>query len=497
MLQWIAETEAEGADRTGGGGGGGGSKKMRCPACNARIRTTEPHDPLVALGDRASRLYRRASPFFLMSILSTMGIAGSSYYGVQSLLAFAGTRQTLAWLGVRRGTAAGAPAAFLRVDDAVAALAKLFLLNMLLPGLLLQRALPSLANLIALPASVIVSPLFFLRCERLPSPDYQYASTLVARNRLPRWPPSPAWVIAAMPTISITYASIYYDLFGPLERRLNHAMRGRPVVEDADGQPQAAQPQQAPGNGDVPAAQAQGNQQQQQQQEPQELQEPHEPHGVGAVLRHVGTALANILRNNHDLVIENVGNGQDLDIQVEIIVEEVPDGEEGDVAAAADGAVQVVDDGDAAVPPDIARARPQPENAADIADADAAPLVNGDGNAANFVAEANRAGGITFTDVLTALATTLLLPRIAATAGEALGAVLPRAWTAPTSSAAGARGRQPTGLLQERWGRSLVGGAVFIVLRDAWALYAKYRRVQVKRQRRIKNVDRRRGRKSQ
>ncbi|KAI3332444.1 hypothetical protein HD806DRAFT_519178 [Xylariaceae sp. AK1471] len=48
-----------------------------------------------------------------------------------------------------------------------------------------------------------------------------------------------------------------------------------------------------------------------------------------------------------------------------------------------------------------------------------------------------------------------------------------------------------TGLLQERWGRSFVGGCLFVVLKDAFFLYVKYKKMMNRPYRRIKNSDRR------
>lgn len=44
---------------------------------------------------------------------------------------------------------------------------------------------------------------------------------------------------------------------------------------------------------------------------------------------------------------------------------------------------------------------------------------------------------------------------------------------------------KPTGLLQERWGRSLVGGALFIVLKDALMLYSKWSKAKNHGKRRV------------
>ena len=40
-------------------------------------------------------------------------------------------------------------------------------------------------------------------------------------------------------------------------------------------------------------------------------------------------------------------------------------------------------------------------------------------------------------------------------------------------------------LLQEKWGRSLVGGCLFVVLKDAVMLYARWRMVEMHRKRRV------------
>lgn len=44
--------------------------------------------------------------------------------------------------------------------------------------------------------------------------------------------------------------------------------------------------------------------------------------------------------------------------------------------------------------------------------------------------------------------------------------------------------------LQMRWGHSLAGACLCYVLRDAFALFYKHRKVQVKKNRRVRNVAR-------
>ncbi|KAI1453472.1 hypothetical protein F4805DRAFT_366544 [Annulohypoxylon moriforme] len=83
------------------------------------------------------------------------------------------------------------------------------------------------------------------------------------------------------------------------------------------------------------------------------------------------------------------------------------------------------------------------------------------------------------------LAGALVWPGVCYGMGELLRMVLPSRFT-----------NRPllgpnTGILQERWGRSLVGGCLFVVLKDAFFLWVKYRRMMNRASRRIKNADNR------
>ncbi|KAI1480181.1 hypothetical protein F4774DRAFT_96383 [Daldinia eschscholtzii] len=83
------------------------------------------------------------------------------------------------------------------------------------------------------------------------------------------------------------------------------------------------------------------------------------------------------------------------------------------------------------------------------------------------------------------LAGSLLFPGVCYGMGEILRFVLPsRFVTRPASGF-------PTGLLQERWGRSLVGGCLFVVLKDVFFLWVKYRRIMNRSSRTIKNAENR------
>lgn len=108
----------------------------------------------------------------------------------------------------------------------------------------------------------------------------------------------------------------------------------------------------------------------------------------------------------------------------------------------------------------------------------------------------------------------LAFPTLAELSGEVLRLALPSSWTmqeavTPVASVAaggllGALGLRTTtgttvlrsgrGLLQEKWGRSLVGGCLFVVLKDAVMLYVRWRSAKMHRERRVLDFDRKKGR---
>ncbi|KAE8353316.1 hypothetical protein BDV28DRAFT_109634 [Aspergillus coremiiformis] len=79
----------------------------------------------------------------------------------------------------------------------------------------------------------------------------------------------------------------------------------------------------------------------------------------------------------------------------------------------------------------------------------------------------------------------LAFPAVSASMGGLLKYVLPKSWTAAPSALA----RSRPGLLQTRWGRSVVGGCVFVLLKDALVLYCRWKLAQTHRRRKVLNYD--------
>ncbi|CAG7918424.1 unnamed protein product [Penicillium olsonii] len=80
----------------------------------------------------------------------------------------------------------------------------------------------------------------------------------------------------------------------------------------------------------------------------------------------------------------------------------------------------------------------------------------------------------------------LVFPAISASMGGILKYVLPKAWTTPSTMLE----RTRPGLLQTRWGRSVLGGCMFVLLKDALVLYCRWKLAQTHRRRKVLNYDR-------
>lgn len=169
----------------------------------------------------------------------------------------------------------------------------------------------------------------------------------------------------------------------------------------------------------------------------------------------------------------------ELGFEVEVIEEEV------EVEAEQDG--EQFQDGDAPqrapplhAPPLDAEPAPRPRQA------EAPPAHRHD---ANIV--------ISATKIADTVVGALLFPTICRVMGEALRLGLPLSWTGvPVRGGRWGQifGSTPTGLLQTRWGRSIVGGCLFVVLKDAVRIYCRWRMAQAFRKRHVLDYDKKAGR---
>ncbi|KAK5660433.1 hypothetical protein OQA88_12977 [Cercophora sp. LCS_1] len=466
MLQWIAETEHSSSTSR--------SQSMKCPVCKAPIRVEEPHDAVVAFRNSFHKHYSKATPMILLGLVTCGSVVGSAWYGWNAISVFAGPRAAYRWFNLRP-TRGGAV-----LNAAFSSAIKLIELSAIGPAMVILWAVPGL-EVSFVPVSVL------------------YASALIARNDLPSWPPSPEWALTLMPYVHMTYDFLFSEIFGSLEKRLNRALRGRPPNNPPEAPVQAAPEGAVEGGGEAAPAQRQPG---------------HEHLGTFALLVALTRAIRGIFR---DPPAEEEGEqpaheGEVQELQIDIRIggagDQVEEDEAGEEGAEED---EDTDEEDQDAPQNQPQAaqppQPQPAPQPRLAPARGPP---GDGvrredqrrnnaprprrnnpprqrrnNAPDPGANGDEPRYSLFSYLTNGIATTLLLPAISYGFGEIIRRAVPSSWVAHPGF------RKPqTGLLQARWGRSLVGACLYFVLRDAFALYYKYRKVQVKQARRVRNVDR-------
>jgi hypothetical protein len=170
--------------------------------------------------------------------------------------------------------------------------------------------------------------------------------------------------------------------------------------------------------------------------------------------------------------------------------------------------------------PDLANAEAAPNNVPRGAEDAAAPLPNiadnrpaqpagAQAQAQPQVQQNERRLSFSTTTVAETILGALAFPTLAELSGEVLRLALPLSWTMPEAMAAGgtigALGLRATrygspafrssrGLLQEKWGRSLVGGCLFVVLKDAVMLYVRWRSARMHRERKVLDFERKKPR---
>jgi hypothetical protein len=304
---------------------------------------------------------------------------------------------------------------------------------------------------------------------------------------MPTWPPSPAWAVTLFPFVSLTYSNIYYEFFGSFERRLNRALRATPVEEDRE----AAAPRRDEA-GNVVEGQDGGEQ----------GDDGHQEQSIWAAMWGLGQAVVGIFRDQEVVLEAEVVPHRhvhgDVEVQIEFGEEEFDEEEaeamvqelEHQMNEAGAGGQVPAEEGHDEARQQQNNAEPAPQQ--QQREAQGQEARNNDNNPDPAVAnDNNRAVGGTLSDIMSGIVLSLLYPGLCFGMGEVLRVTLPRSWVTRPAPSWGSR-PQATGLLQRRWGRSLVGGCLYVVLKDAFTLYAKYRQVQQKSKRRVRNVERRR-----
>lgn len=478
-----------------------------CPVCKSAIEMEGPRDLLVAFNDLVQKRYTKITPYIILTGVS-MGLQFSlQMYGALALWSFAGKNTMMRFLlgpDMIIDAQNGGGVRFIRERI----WSSLVMMNVA-PTLLFGQFFPSLSNKIFLPTASLYGMYQIMHDDTFFS-----------------WPPSPQLAMTVFPYVRSVYNNLWREFVLPYETKLNWQILGLPPATPNDDARQNADRRR----------QAQHNVE----------------GGLVVLLQNLLDALDPIDDDDDDdddLQIDDVDRielmdgeaGNDGDEQGGEFILALRRGQvghaEGDVNGAGEGAGEAAEGniGHVEMEPGEAdenaghhpgQGEWQDEGGLNIEfQGHGGYLVQeevpeplpalGEGQeqeieravAANDGQEEDQheapqappargmgVGGL-LSSVSNSVVSALILPGVSFAMGEALRLVLPKAWTASASRTpwtlyAGPGGRP--GLLQQQWGRSLIGGCLFVVLKDAIRVYAKSWRVAAIRNRRVKNVDRKR-----
>lgn len=318
------------------------------------------------------------------------------------------------------------------------------------------------------------------------------------------WPPSPQLAMAAFPYIRSAYFNLWKEFVSPHEMNLNRRIMGLPPLEEQQRENQENNPRNGNQEGEG---------------------------GVLGFLQGIIDALGPdddndpIAEPGQGLRFEAGGDGEEGGMVLELVIEEVREGDDDSDSDDEEGLPELVelDERDRNRPVELPQHRAEGQPGIQLADrqedqpvqqranepavqpaqqpADQPPInrpvipeqpaqnqpVQGHNHEVPQAPPARRGLGSILSSVSNSIVSALILPGVSFAMGELLRLALPKAWT--TSGLY----RRP-GLLHQQWGRSLVGGCLYVVLKDAVRVYTKYRKVAAMENRKVKNVDRRRNR---
>ncbi|KAF4964700.1 hypothetical protein FSARC_7407 [Fusarium sarcochroum] len=463
MLSWVTDCERS-------------NKPLVCPVCKDRIELEGPWDPLVSVTDAVATKFTRASPFMLLSS-ATLGVQFSlQMYGAFAMWAFSGREALVDYILGHEIWVHGEPSRLLMTGGE--RLGNALVLTNVGPALLVGQLMPWFGNKIFLSTASLYGVYHVMHDDNFLT-----------------WPPSPQLAMAVFPYVRSAYLNIWREFVFPYEVNLNRQIMGLPPIEPRQDQAPTneRQPEQRNGEGGVVGF-LNGL------IEALEVDEAEEERNDGAA----GLRLGN-----------DGADGEEGGVVLELVIEEIEDEDQDDwgerPAEQDEGPQQGPADHEEPAPrqaEEVQRDLPfdpvqAPQNPApEVAVAPApvgVPQAGADDQAAQQnqheapqAPPARRPGlGTILSGVSNAIVSALILPGVSFAMGELLRLTLPKQWTAGSSS----RGStMRPGLLQQQWGRSLVGGCLYVVIKDVLRLYTKYRKVAAIGQRRVKNVERARRR---
>lgn len=438
LLDWIADVEAPKNPRNRSLA----APKIECPQCKSEIKLARQRDYLVDLVSGCERLASRAIIPSSVFMLSGIIYQSTVLHGIHSIYAVFGADDGARILRPLQLNAIRPPIEVyvnnpriasrqvLRVLLDHAVHWRLYLgIPLITPVLIFSRT--SLADGI-LPVLPIV---FFASQAHSPDDALDFAS----------WPPSASFAFAVLPYIRSLYNFYYQKVWAEKEKKWIKEIQPRTTQAQAED--------------------AAANQNQRRERGDDE----------------------NVFEVRIDGGLWDDWDGED---QLEELAEN---------NAPVPAAVQVEDD-EAAPGPNVQDNRPVPRGGANEPRQQDAGA--GQQQQPNQQPQQNQQNGnqidrrISFSPLSIAetVIGALAFPTLAGFAGEALKLVLPNSWTVPPAPPSRWSSKTPIkGFLQNKWARSIVGGCLLVVCKDALMLYVRWRMAQMHRGRKVVDFDRKKG----
>ncbi|KAI9673142.1 MAG: hypothetical protein M1817_003004 [Caeruleum heppii] len=432
LLDWIADLQSPNSRKRNA------HSKILCPQCKTEIHVARPRSVVVDGIDTVERLAQRVMLPGAVAVLGGCLWTGCLAHGMATVRVIFGAEEASRILGTHAVTSTDVAGRLFRA-----------LYPFTSPGQTWGWRVGFGVPLI--PITLILSRTK-LADSVLPVLPLVFFATLPAENErldLTAWPPSASMTLAMLPYLRGIYNEVYERVFGERERRWLKEV-----------QPRAGE--MGPGEiaGDVDEAIGQG--------------QIADEDGDGA-----GQNAADVLMQLN------------LEINIEEEFEEAEEDGNGEQQQQqpqpADGAAPAAQG--EAIPPPPPAGEANPEPAANVEPAPApGPAVNAAANP-----PVPNALSISGSQLASTMLGALLFPAISAAMGSLLSLILPGSWT--SSSGIGSHHRGRPGLLQAKWRRSIVGGCLFVVLKDAALLFRGWRRAGIFRERRVVDYEwwRRRG----
>ncbi|KAF2644973.1 hypothetical protein P280DRAFT_466223 [Massarina eburnea CBS 473.64] len=445
LLDWIADMEAPNSRRRAGGNAG----KILCPQCKGEIKLQRPKSITVEL----VRLIERLTG--MMLIPGFLFVTSTAAY---TTLRLSGIHTIYEIFGQEDGVQILAPLYQAPTVEGFRSTVAQRLFHRLRHHWRLDLGLPIIPTMLIASRTTLADSF-------LPLLPLVFFASSDAGDELLKfsWPPSAAFTIATLPYVRGLYNAYYDKVWLPRERRWLKEIQPR-AGED----------------------------------------EPNR----GAEHNHVDNIL-DALADEDEFDRDERGNDV-LEVEVDLEIDAV----DFDIFAGWNNGGDVDNNQAPENPPvPIARGPGAPDNALPQNDDEPPPLIDANGqpqedanaNAAHAPApniplqpaeprrprpRRERNGGLAATVSLAdAILGALVFPSIAAAVGEALKHALPKSWITPPSTG------KPTGFLQARWGRSIVGGCLFVGIKDAVYLYVRWKMAQNHRRRSVLDYDQSKGKK--